>query len=151
MKQTLSFTHLVSFLMGTVCGDVIRGCVTIKGQPYHPCDGGITNRERRSPPGSSACGNSPGKNTGVGVAIPFSRGSFQPRDQTQVSCIAGRFFSVLSEPPLGTILATRPMLPLGDSILNSWIRDLEKCTTLECSGFSSDSIIWKTPITSPSK
>ena len=28
------------------------------------------------------------------VAIPFSRGSFQPRDRTQVSCIAGRFFTV---------------------------------------------------------
>ena len=28
------------------------------------------------------------------VAIPFSRGSSQPRDQTQVSCIAGRFFTV---------------------------------------------------------
>ena len=27
------------------------------------------------------------------VAFPFSRGSFQPRDQTQVSCIAGRIFS----------------------------------------------------------
>ena len=27
------------------------------------------------------------------VAIPFSRGSSQPRDQTQVSCIAGRFFT----------------------------------------------------------
>ena len=26
------------------------------------------------------------------VAFPFSRGSSQPRDQTQVSCIAGRFF-----------------------------------------------------------
>ena len=26
------------------------------------------------------------------IAIPFSRGSSQPRDQTQVSCIAGRFF-----------------------------------------------------------
>ena len=26
------------------------------------------------------------------VAFPFSRGSPQPRDQTQVSCIAGRFF-----------------------------------------------------------
>ena len=30
------------------------------------------------------------------VAIPFSRGSFQPRDRTQVSCIAGRFFTVWS-------------------------------------------------------
>ena len=27
------------------------------------------------------------------VAFPFSRGTFQPRDQTQVSCIAGRFFT----------------------------------------------------------
>ena len=27
------------------------------------------------------------------VAIPFSRGSSQPRDQTQVSRIAGRFFT----------------------------------------------------------
>ena len=27
------------------------------------------------------------------VAIPFSRGSSQPRDQTQVSCIAGEFFT----------------------------------------------------------
>ena len=27
------------------------------------------------------------------VAIPFSRGSSQPRDQTQVSCISGRFFT----------------------------------------------------------
>ena len=28
------------------------------------------------------------------VAIPFSRGSSQPRDQTQVSCISGRFFTI---------------------------------------------------------
>ena len=27
------------------------------------------------------------------VAFPFSRGSSQPRDQTQVSCIAGEFFT----------------------------------------------------------
>ena len=29
------------------------------------------------------------------VAFPFSKGSFQPRDRTQVSCIAGRFFTNL--------------------------------------------------------
>ena len=34
----------------------------------------------------------PGQNTGV-VAFPFSRGSSQPRDQTQVSSIPGRFFT----------------------------------------------------------
>ena len=28
------------------------------------------------------------------VAMPSSRGSSQPRDQTQVSCIAGRFFTI---------------------------------------------------------
>ena len=38
--------------------------------------------------------NSPGKNTAVRVTIPFSRGSSLPRDQTRVSCIAGRFFTV---------------------------------------------------------
>ena len=27
------------------------------------------------------------------VAVPFSRGSSQPRDQTQISCTAGRFFT----------------------------------------------------------
>ena len=27
------------------------------------------------------------------VAFPFSRGSSQPRDRMQVSCIAGRFFT----------------------------------------------------------
>ena len=27
------------------------------------------------------------------VAFPFSRGSSQPKDQTQVSCIAGGFFT----------------------------------------------------------
>ena len=31
------------------------------------------------------------------VAVPFSRGSSQPRDQTQVSCILAD--SLLSEPP----------------------------------------------------
>ena len=36
--------------------------------------------------------NSPGQNTGV-VAFPFSRGSSQPNDQTQVSCTAGGFFT----------------------------------------------------------
>jgi len=30
------------------------------------------------------------------VAIPFSRGSSQPRDQTQAFCFAGRFFTVLA-------------------------------------------------------
>ena len=36
-----------------------------------------------------------GKTTGVG-AISFSRESFWPRDRTQVSCITGRFFTILA-------------------------------------------------------
>ena len=42
------------------------------------------------------------------VAIPFSRGSSQPRDRTQVSCTAGRFLP--SEPP------GKPLLILSHSI-----------------------------------
>ena len=44
-------------------------------------------------PGSSVHGDYPGKNTGVGC-MPSSRGSSQPRDRTQVSHIAGRFFTI---------------------------------------------------------
>ena len=45
-----------------------------------------------SPPGSSDHGIFPGKNTKVG-SIPFSAGSSLPRDRTQVSCIASKFFT----------------------------------------------------------
>ena len=37
--------------------------------------------------------DSPGQNTGVNIAFPFSRGSSQPRNRTGVSCIAGGFFT----------------------------------------------------------
>ena len=40
--------------------------------------------------------NSPGQNIERRVAFPFSRGSTQPRDWTQVSHIAGGFFISLS-------------------------------------------------------
>ena len=45
-----------------------------------------------SPPGSSAHGILQARIL-EWVAIPFSRGSSRPRDQTQVSCIAGIFFT----------------------------------------------------------
>ena len=44
-------------------------------------------------PGSSVHGDSPGKNTGVGCHA-LLQGSSQPRDWTQVSCTAGRFFII---------------------------------------------------------
>ena len=45
-----------------------------------------------SPPSSSIHGDSPGKNTGM-VAMPSSKGTSQPRDQIQVFCTAGGFFT----------------------------------------------------------
>ena len=36
------------------------------------------------------------------VAMPFSRGSSRPRDQTPVSCIAGRFFTIWATSPIVT-------------------------------------------------
>ena len=54
-----------------------------------------------SPPGSSVHGILQARIL-EWVAIPFSRGSSRPKDQTQVSCIAGRFL---------TIWATREALP----------------------------------------
>ena len=46
-----------------------------------------------SPPDSSVCGILQVR-TMEWVVISFSRGSSQPRDWTQVSCIAGRFFTI---------------------------------------------------------
>ena len=46
-----------------------------------------------SPPGSSVHGLFQARIL-EWVAYPFSRGSSQPRNQIQVSCIAGRFFTV---------------------------------------------------------
>ena len=55
------------------------------------------------PPGSSVHGISQARTLEWG-AIPFSRGSFWPRDWTQVSCVAGGFFTVWELPG-------KPILP----------------------------------------
>ena len=44
--------------------------------------------------GSRRVGNDWSDLAAAAAAIPFSRGSSQPRYQTQVSCIAGRFFTI---------------------------------------------------------
>ena len=49
------------------------------------------------------------------VAIPFSRGSSQPKDQTWVSCIAGRFF---------TIWTTREIHQCRRLGFNPWVRKI---------------------------
>ena len=38
------------------------------------------------------------------VSIPFSRGPSQPRDWTQVSCIAGKFFTIWATGETGGLL-----------------------------------------------
>ena len=71
------------------------------------------------------------------IAIPFSRGSFQPRDRTRVSFIAGRSF--MSE------LQGDPVLWIGSSILGfpwwlSWKR-----SRLQCSRLGFDPLVGKIP------
>ena len=54
------------------------------------------------------------------VAISFSRGSSQPRDQTHISCLAGVFITM--EPPGKTILLNPGFVTVirNVSIINSW-------------------------------
>ena len=61
------------------------------------------------------------------VAISFSRGSPRPRDQTQVSCIAGRFFAIWATREareciyMVKILFSFPLcIYLGVELLDSW-------------------------------
>ena len=61
--------------------EVAQSCPTL----YDPMD--------CSPPGASVHGILQARIL-EGVAIPLSRGFSWPRDRTQVSCIAGRFFTV---------------------------------------------------------
>ena len=63
------------------------------------------------------------------VAFPFSRGFSQPRDQTQVSCIAGGFFtswatreaqeSWSGEPILSPADLPNPGIELGSPVLQA--------------------------------
>ena len=62
--------------------------------------------------------NSPGKNT-EWVAMPFSRGSSWWRDQTQVSCIEGKFFTVQLFATLWTVAHQTP-LSMGFSRHEYW-------------------------------
>ena len=66
-----------------VKGLVARSCLTV----CNPMD--------CSPPGPSVHGILQASILERAI-IPFSRGLSQPRDGTRVSCIAGRFFTILS-------------------------------------------------------
>ena len=75
----MGLLRVISWLY--VCVLVTQSCLTF----FDPID--------CSPQGSSVHGFLQSKIL-EWVAIPFSRGSSCPRDGTQVSCIAGRFFTI---------------------------------------------------------
>ena len=73
-----------------------------------------------SPPGSSVHGI-PQARILEGIAIPFSRGSSQPRNQTWVSCIAGRFCTIWATRKTQKILEWVAMLSSwGSSRARDW-------------------------------
>ena len=90
-----------------VCVLVAQSCPTL-------CD----PMDCSPPPGSSVHGILQARILGW-VAIPFSRGSSQPRDWTWVSCIAGRFFTIWAtrEAQSQSILLFNLALPQACEIL----------------------------------
>ena len=66
-----------------------------------------------SPPGSSVCGILQAKIL-EWVAMPFSRGFSPPSNQTQVSHIAGRFFTIWTTMEAREYWSGLPMPPSGD-------------------------------------
>ena len=80
------------------CWSIVQSCLTL----CNPVDG--------SPPSSSIHGILQARIL-EWVAIPFSRGSSWPRNQTGVSCIAGRFF---------TSWVTRKAQYIPYSVYNIW-------------------------------
>ena len=66
------------------------------------------------------------------IAIPFCRGSSQPRDRTRVSCIAGRFFT--AEPKKANARGT-----LWPSSLSLWKQEIN----LSCDRYPPDVCRWK--------
>ena len=102
---------LLDHMMNAAAAKSPQSCLTL----CNPIDG--------SPPGSAIPGILQARIL-KWVAIPFSRGSSQLRDQTQVSCIAGRF---------STVWATReafklhfPFLPKSRTVFLLW-----SCGSLE--------------------
>ena len=88
-----------------------------------------------SPPRSSVCGTLQVRIL-EWVAVPFSRGSSQPRDKIQVSCIGGRFFSVW---------ASREVQKEYRNCHGSywWLSSLLRCWPLNfCRTYISFSLLW---------
>ena len=96
----LHLTFLSCFLSFRLCFGVhtiyqaLFGMLTrsTRSYPYSESESRSAVSDSLQPHGIYSPWISLGHNTGV-VAIPFSRGSSQPRDQTHVSHIASRFFT----------------------------------------------------------
>ena len=69
------------------------------------------------------------------VAFPFSRGSSQPRDQTQVSHIAGRFFTTWATREAQEYWSGLPCSPPGD-LPSTGIKP--RCPTLQADSLASE-------------
>ena len=78
---------------------VVQSCPTL----CHPME--------CSPPGSSVHGILQARIL-EWVAVPFSRGSSQPRDRGWVFCIAGRFFTIWATREIHTLCVSSLLFPL---------------------------------------
>ena len=78
------------------------------------------------------------------VAFPFSRGSSQPRDQTQVSCSAGGFFTSWATNYPKTLCLVH-LLPINFSSLSHW-NTTRKCLCCNCSPLFKWQLIIMSPV-----
>ena len=105
-----------------------------------------------SPPGSSVCGDSPGKNTGLGFHA-LLQGISQLRDRTHVSHIAGRFSTAWASREAQVIptISVFPSLKIN-IFLNVYMEEIEisyqepaenkqKCCAVFCRSVVSD-FLW---------
>ena len=72
---------------------VTQSCPTLCDPMDHTVASLVAQRLKRLPPMRETVHGILQARIPEWVAFPFSKGSSQPRDQTHVSCIAGRFFT----------------------------------------------------------
>ena len=94
------------------------GCICILCVGVTQSCPALYDRTDCSPPGSSVRGALQARILEC-VAIPFSWGSSQPRDRTQVSCTAGRFFTVWATRE-AHICSLRMVKYLSNNLKQSW-------------------------------
>ena len=148
-QRNLCFVELHLWEKKTQCG-ILRLCLVAQSCPT------LCNPIDCSPPGSSVHGDSPGKIL-EWVKMPVSRGSSQSRDQTQISHIAGGFFTIWATgKPLNTRTFCFCKYPwvctqvcawvLSGGSVEFWIRSnniVFKWTKISAQNNFNNSISWK--------